>query len=161
MAAGVIVTLLFVNHNHGTSIPNEPLTTQSTINKQLQTPKNDAVNTIAPSAPEAITNNIPIPRKVQKTQKSIKDKPVENEEVASIIEEPTHEEYAVAEPITPPIQKVVSPTNDDPYANNIWYDLNYDYNYQGNDSTKKKKWKKLLLHLTFHVFVRYYNKNSK
>lgn len=28
---------------------------------------------------------------------------------------------------------------DDPYANNIWYDLNYDYNYQGNDSTKKKK----------------------
>lgn len=116
VAAGVIVTLLFVNHNHGTSIPNEPLTTQSTINKQLQTPKNDAVNTIAPSAPEAITNNIPIPRKVQKTQKSIKDKPVENEEVASIIEEPTHEEYAVAEPITPPIQKVVSPTNDDPYA---------------------------------------------
>ncbi|MCR4835559.1 MAG: carboxypeptidase-like regulatory domain-containing protein [Bacteroidaceae bacterium] len=28
---------------------------------------------------------------------------------------------------------------EDPYANNIWYDLNYDYNYQGNDSTKKKK----------------------
>lgn len=116
VAAGVIVTLLFVSHNHGTSIPNEPLTTQKTVNKQLQTPKNDAVNTITPSAPEAIINSIPIPRKVQKTQRSIEDKPVEKEEVASIMEEPTHEKYEDAELMTPPIQKVVNPTNDNPHA---------------------------------------------
>ncbi|MBO4452049.1 MAG: hypothetical protein J5770_06490 [Bacteroidaceae bacterium] len=116
VAVAVIVTLLFVNNNHGTSIPNESLTAQGSVNNQPQTQTNDAVNTITPSAPEAITNNIPTPRKVQKTQRSIKDKPVDKEEVASIIEEPTHEEYADAEPITPPIQKVVNPTNYDPHA---------------------------------------------
>lgn len=113
--AAVVLILLFANHKDA-PVPNEPLTAQRETGNQPQTQTNEVINSIAAPTLEAVTNNTSTPRKVQKTEKAVEVETMESTDLVNDVEELTQEEYADAEPITPPIQKAAHPTTHDPHA---------------------------------------------